>query len=114
MKKLLFLALILVSAAALAQSNMRVRGTISSLDGDVLSVKSRDGKDLKLYLTPDAQVAVAKKLPVMVTGAMVPSGPLAYVFVDQGGHPRSDLIGDIHPCQPSANRELKCRERRRP
>ena len=40
MKKLLFLALMLSSAAVLAQSNMRVRGTISSLDGDVLSVKT--------------------------------------------------------------------------
>jgi len=62
MKKLLFLALILAHATVFAQSNMRVRGTITSLDGDVLSVKSRDGKDMKLHLTSDAQVAVAKKI----------------------------------------------------
>ena len=60
MKKLLFLVLILVNGAVFAQSNMRVRGTITSLDGDVLSVKSRDGKDLKVHITDDVGVAVAK------------------------------------------------------
>ena len=39
-------ALVLVSAGAGAQTPMRIRGTITSLDGDVLSVKTRDGKDL--------------------------------------------------------------------
>jgi hypothetical protein len=82
MKKLLFLALILVNAAALAQSNMRVRGTISSLDGDVLSVKSRDGKDLKLQLTPDAQVAVAKKLSL---SDIKPGTYVGVTSVSQGG-----------------------------
>ncbi|HEY1288234.1 MAG TPA: DUF5666 domain-containing protein [Burkholderiales bacterium] len=62
MKKLLFLALALSSATVLAQSNMRVRGTISSLDGDVLSVKTREGKDVKIQLAPDAQVATTKKV----------------------------------------------------
>lgn len=62
MKKLLFLALALSSAAVLAQSNMRVRGTISSLDGDVLSVRTREGKDVRIQLAPDAQVATTKKV----------------------------------------------------
>ena len=61
MKRLAFLALILVSSVAVAQSPTRVRGTISSVDGDVLSVKSRDGKDLKIQLAPDAQVATTRK-----------------------------------------------------
>ena len=81
MKKLLFLALALLSATALAQGNMRVRGTISSLDGDVLSVKSRDGKNLKLHLTSDAQVAVAKKLSLsdIKPGTYVGvTGPFSY------------------------------------
>jgi hypothetical protein len=55
MKKLALLVLMLVSASAMAQ-NMRVRGTISSLDGDVLAVKTREGKDVKVQLAPDAQV----------------------------------------------------------
>jgi hypothetical protein len=41
---------------------MRVRGTISSLDGDVLSVKTREGKDVKVQLAPDAQVATTRKV----------------------------------------------------
>ena len=60
MKKLFLLALIVTSTAAFAQTNVRVRGTITALEGDVLSVKSRDGRDLKIGLAPDAAVATAK------------------------------------------------------
>ncbi len=49
---LLTAVLALVSAAAQAQTRMFVRGTITSLSGNVLSVKSRDGKDLKINLAP--------------------------------------------------------------
>jgi hypothetical protein len=48
--------------AADAQSTMRVRGNITALDGNVLSVKSRDGRDLKLMLPDNASVAVAKAI----------------------------------------------------
>jgi len=61
MKKLALLVLMLVSASAMAQ-NMRVRGTISSLDGDVLAVKTREGKDVKVQLAPDAQVVTTNKV----------------------------------------------------
>src|SRR2546430_11966491 len=61
MRSLALLALSLATAVAFAQPNVRVRGTITGLNGDVLSVKSRDGKDLQVRLTPEAQVAVAKK-----------------------------------------------------
>jgi hypothetical protein len=61
MKKLALLLLMLISVSAQAQ-NMRVRGTISSLDGDVLAVKTREGKDVKIQLAPDAQVVTAKKV----------------------------------------------------
>jgi len=37
-------AIMLASAVASAQTPMRIRGTITSLDGDVLSVKARDGR----------------------------------------------------------------------
>ena len=62
MKKLVLLVLLAFSATALAQVPMRVRGTIVSLDGDVLSVTSRDGKVAKLQLAPDAQVVTTKKV----------------------------------------------------
>lgn len=52
----------LASAAADAQTSMRVRGTITAVDGNVLSVKSRDGKDLKLQVTDKTTVAAAKAI----------------------------------------------------
>jgi len=45
--------------SAIAQqppSPTRVRGTIESVDGDVLSVKSRSGEDVKLRMTADMRV----------------------------------------------------------
>ena len=35
---------------------IRVRGTIESVDGDVLTVKSRSGEDVKLHMTGDMKV----------------------------------------------------------
>jgi hypothetical protein len=61
LKRLAALAvLLIVAAAALAQTPVRVRGTITGLQGDVLSVKSRDGKDLRLQLPADAGVSTAQ------------------------------------------------------
>lgn len=60
MKRLAVVALVLVSSLAIAQAPTRVRGTITALEGDVLSVKSRDGKDLKIQLAPDLGVSTAK------------------------------------------------------
>lgn len=61
MRALAVVALALVSSTVLAQANVRVRGTISELKGDILMVKSRDGRDIQLHLAPDAQVATTKK-----------------------------------------------------
>ncbi len=61
MKRFAVLFLLLATTAAFAQAPTRVRGTITSLEGDVLSVKSRDGQDVKIQLAPDAQVALTKK-----------------------------------------------------
>ncbi|MCD6044071.1 MAG: hypothetical protein K0R40_3674 [Burkholderiales bacterium] len=60
MKYLAWLCLLLVTSSAFGQAPTRVRGTITSLQGDVLAVKSRDGKDLRLQLAPDLGVATAK------------------------------------------------------
>ena len=61
MKRFALLLLLLVTTAAFAQAPTRVRGTITSVEGEVLSVKSREGKDLKIQLAPDVQVALTKK-----------------------------------------------------
>jgi hypothetical protein len=56
------LVLALATAAAFAQAPTRVRGTITAVQGEVLSVKSRDGKDLKVELAPDARVGTSKRI----------------------------------------------------
>src|SRR2546423_9296183 len=61
MRTLALLALAFMTTSVLAQTNVRVRGTITALNGDVLSVKSRDGRDMQLHLAPDAQVVTAQK-----------------------------------------------------
>lgn len=52
----------LSASAADAQKPMRIRGTIVAVDGDVLSLKSRDGKDLQLQLTEKTVVAAARAI----------------------------------------------------
>ncbi len=56
--------LALASSSALAQqaSPSRVRGTIESVDGDVLLVKSRSGEDVKLHMTADMRVVGIVKI----------------------------------------------------
>ena len=60
MNRFALLALVVVSSVAFAQTPARVRGTITSIDGDVLSVKSREGKDLKVHLAQNVGVTTAK------------------------------------------------------
>ncbi len=56
------IALAMVAASSIlaiaqqAPTPSRVRGTIESVDGDVLSVKSRSGEDVKLHMTSDMLV----------------------------------------------------------
>jgi len=54
--------LAIVSAAASAQAPTFVRGTITGLEGHILSVKSRDGKDLKVKLDDKFGVSYAKAI----------------------------------------------------
>jgi hypothetical protein len=51
-----------VSTPAEAATPMRIRGTITGLEGNVLSVKSRDGKDLKINLADNLAVSAAKAI----------------------------------------------------
>jgi hypothetical protein len=44
------------------QKPMRIRGTITAFDGNMLSVKSRDGRDLVIELGEKASVATAKAI----------------------------------------------------
>jgi len=55
------LAAALVMSSASAQQTVRVRGTIEKLDGNTLSVKSREGSDLQIVLTGNVQVVGVEK-----------------------------------------------------
>jgi hypothetical protein len=44
------------------QKTQRIRGTVTAFDGKVLSVKSRDGRDLVIELGEKASVATAKAI----------------------------------------------------
>lgn len=62
MKRLALACLLAATAGALlAQTPTRVRGTITALEGDVLSVKSREAKELKLHLASNVAVTTAKR-----------------------------------------------------
>jgi len=95
MRTLAILILAFVSSTAFAQTNVRVRGTITALNGDVLMVKSRDGRDIQLHLTPDAQVVTAKKT------TLAEMGPNAYVGVTSVKGPDGRMVAkEVHAIGP--------------
>jgi hypothetical protein len=56
-----------LTSGALAQKPpvpSRVRGAIESVDGDILTVKSRSGEDVKLHMTADMKVFGIVKIPM--------------------------------------------------
>ncbi len=58
------LGLVFVTTAALAQERVRVRGTIENVDGNVLTVKTREGQDVKVKLPDNARVLGLEKASV--------------------------------------------------
>ena len=54
-------ALIAVSCMAATAQTVRVRGTIERVDGNVLTLRSSDGAELKLMLTENAVIIVVVK-----------------------------------------------------
>ena len=62
--RILLLSILLTGmlATAWAQQPVRIRGTITALEGNVLTVKARDGKDMKISLPENLTVAAAKSL----------------------------------------------------
>ena len=89
------LLMALIAATAMAQTNVRVRGTITALKGDVLSVKTREGRDVQLHLTSDAQVVTAKKT------TLAEMGPNAYVGVTSVKDAQGRLVAkEVHALGP--------------
>jgi hypothetical protein len=54
----------MLALAAVAQNTIRVRGTIERVEGRTLLVKDRDGADLRIELTDDAQVLGLEKASI--------------------------------------------------
>ncbi len=81
---LFVLALVLLCAQAIAQpaQNRRIRGTIESLDGNVLTVKARDGTSVKINLADNWQVTAYTKAQL----ADIKIGS----FIGVGGVPQAD------------------------
>ncbi len=112
-------AFVLAITAADAQpATQRVRGTITALDGNVLSVKSRDGKDLKIELTEKASVAAAKAITLadLKQGDYVGSATMkradgALVAVEVHTIPRSVAEGhrswDLQPGSMMTNANIE-------
>jgi len=99
MKKsgLLLAALLLASSVADAQTPMRIRGTITGLDGDVLSVKTRDGKDVKINLAPNFTVSAAKAV------TLADFKPGAYVGSTAKKNAAGALVAsEVHELPPQA------------
>jgi hypothetical protein len=53
-----------VSTIAAAQAPTRVRGEITGFDGKVLSVKTREGKDVKINVPDNVGVSAVKKITI--------------------------------------------------
>jgi hypothetical protein len=91
MKTLAVVLLAFVSSAVLAQANVRVRGTITEVKADVLTVKSRDGRNIQLHLAPDVQVTTARKT------TLAEMGPNAFVGVTSVKGPDGRLVAkEVH------------------
>jgi hypothetical protein len=94
-KTLAFALLAFLTCSALAQTNVRVRGTITALKGDVLMVKSRDGRAIELHLAPDVTVVTAKKT------TLAEMGPNAYVGVTSVKGPDGRMTAtEVHALGP--------------
>jgi hypothetical protein len=59
---LIGVALAFVSSTVFAQVVLRVRGTITGIEGDVLSVKTREGRDLRIRMSEKLVVVAAKAI----------------------------------------------------
>jgi hypothetical protein len=58
------LGLVFVTTAALAQERVRVRGTVENVDGNVLTVKTREGQDVKVKLPDNVRVLGIEKASI--------------------------------------------------
>ena len=84
-------------AASIAQPQVptRVRGTITAFDGTTLSVKSREGQDLKIELAPSATFAYMKAVSF---ADIKPGTPLGTTTVQ--GADGKNVAREVHLFNP--------------
>ena len=101
------------SSVSAQTQNVRVRGTIEKLDGNVLTVKARDGAELKLTLKPDVRVGGVVKAAltdvkadtnVAITSRPRPDGTLeAYELrIFPAGQPFNSFHSDNWDLMPNS------------
>jgi hypothetical protein len=73
---------VLAALPAGAQTPLRVRGTITAVEGDMLSVKSRDGRDLRIAIAPNATFSYMKRLSLADIAPGTPLGTSALTGPD--------------------------------
>ena len=90
-------AFVLAAGAADAQQKaQRIRGTITAFDGKMLSVKSREGKNLVVELTEKTSVATAKAI------TLADLKPGAYVGVTTRKGADGALVAlEVHTLPPT-------------
>ena len=92
---------LLLASAAHSQSPSRVRGTITGVEGNVLSVKSREGADLKIEIAPNATFAYMRNVAL---DEIKPGTPLGATAVkDASGRLVARELHVFHPDRPIPN-----------
>ena len=92
----LIAAFLIFPPAAGAQAPAFIRGTIAAFEGNELSVKSRDGADLKLELAAETTVAAAKTI------TLADLKPGAYVGCAAKRRPDGELVAlEVHTIAPA-------------
>lgn len=81
-RSILLCAMLIATSALHAQSAIPVRGTITGLQGDVLSVTTREGRDLKIELTKDTSVSYVKNVKLEDLKPGTPLGTTAVAGPD--------------------------------
>ena len=95
---LLALACFALATAVHAQNNVRIRGTITAVDAATLSVKSRDGRDLKLALPENVTVSH----PKAVRFEEIKDGDLIGATTKTAPN-GSEVAVELHYLPPTAN-----------
>src|SRR6266850_1015287 len=88
-------AIIAVSCSAATAQTTRVRGTIAKADGNVLTLKSSDGAELKLTLTDNAMIVavVRASMADIKEGTFLGSAPMPNSTMTNGSASGATVAG---------------------